>query len=795
MVDILAQIKDMNNEKLEMHEEEVKPSADDVAMEEGELPEEGEITEDEDETPTIAPAPQTQIPTSRPHGRAAKGRQKTVPTHGVSRQSKPPPKYKDFSSKSTKPVVSQDTMMASWLNGVQKKNKPSPSGHDANEEYYRLGTETTITDQREKIHFQPEIDEFGDVDYRQQIDENTMTRPERRVRRRSDSPLDDYGTVPVPKRARPTPSAAPFDEQSERLPRRTAVPKWAETTICKFFREGYCRDLENCIYSHNAADSKRRPELCRFYERGHCKRGLTCPNLHGEWPCKAYHKGECTNEPCRFSHRPLDDYTRPLFDQMLCDEEVAQRFTNAAAIRPKRRVLLPEGPSEGDQYSLDEPISIDQQSRIPHSQASSQHARQAAQSSSSYGFFNAVPSHHRTTTAHNAGNSPAITQPTTSQSGSQRTAPRSPIIDESFNLSDVLGNLTQPINAPSGSVSPSLISDSLQSLQHMFDSNDPRIIDESPASPPSHAVVVSDSAPVIPISRSYVAIPLIVPEPCSSLDVNLIQQITSGRNKNDPRLQRIAEKQFDLVSKTLEKQGGIMLNQTTTSNQISMADSTARPTPSIAAHSLPTAQTAAPKPVDPRARDPRIARNAPAGLDSNYPISSTSTAPSISNQLSSNDMDFQSMVQQQIKMANEMAVQQQSVHQNHSDLDMRSQPMHERYDARQQHESYGRRVDSSPTYRSGPRGRRGGPSVRGVRNTNFVPLGPRSGRFEDDGHLPSRRHRPDDRWPTDGARSNSTSPRDLPSEHSNEQSNVPMTLREKRKNNEYESPLARTTRF
>lgn len=73
---------------------------------------------------------------------------------------------------------------------------------------------------------------------------------------------------------------------------------------------------ENCSYSHDAADSKRKPELCKFYQQGYCKKGLQCPLLHGEYPCKAFHKGECSKDPCTFSHLPLTSFTQPIFDQV-----------------------------------------------------------------------------------------------------------------------------------------------------------------------------------------------------------------------------------------------------------------------------------------------------------------------------------------------------------------------------------------------------------------------------------------------------------------------------------------------
>lgn len=97
----------------------------------------------------------------------------------------------------------------------------------------------------------------------------------------------------------------------------------------------------------------------------------------------------------------------------------------------------------------------------------------------------------------------------------------SPQQTESFNLNDVFnfGQSSGPKNESSG-LSQSLIQDSLNSLQSMFDTN---VVDESPKSPPMSGIVVSDSAPVIPTTRSYIAYPLSIPDTSGNLDLNLIQ--------------------------------------------------------------------------------------------------------------------------------------------------------------------------------------------------------------------------------------------------------------------------------
>lgn len=168
-------------------------------------------------------------------------------------------------------------MMESWINGVHNKKRTSPM-YDANEEYYSSQQDVEMKDveqkpQQSSTNQTELVDEYGDVDFRQQID---PADEQKRSRRRSASPLDDFGTIKRPR----------TDSNEDLHPpptKRGAVKnRWTEKTICKFFREGFCREGESCVYSHNAEDSHRRPELCRFYAQGYCKRGLACPNLHGK---------------------------------------------------------------------------------------------------------------------------------------------------------------------------------------------------------------------------------------------------------------------------------------------------------------------------------------------------------------------------------------------------------------------------------------------------------------------------------------------------------------------------------
>lgn len=98
-------------------------------------------------------------------------------------------------------------------------------------------------------------------------------------------------------------------------------PKWPKKTrfneFCRFFREGCCRHGINCQFNHDISTSKtRQPLLCRYYDQGKCMRKENCPLLHGEYPCIDNFLGTCNANPCKYSHLPLNDYTRNIVDQV-----------------------------------------------------------------------------------------------------------------------------------------------------------------------------------------------------------------------------------------------------------------------------------------------------------------------------------------------------------------------------------------------------------------------------------------------------------------------------------------------
>lgn len=281
-------------------------------FEDGELPEEGEICDD-DEEPM----------------RASEGASHSSPGHndcdatesssGTSPNSAKPARANKQDAGSSLKEENAKSSLSTWASKVAAAGEKVGDvfGYGTEDKDYRFEEEAT-----------------GDFDYRQ--GGGHIGR-----RRRHSPPHEDDWESRSSKR--------PYGGRGFRGFR--PKPRWAtEHQICKFFREGYCRDGDNCAYSHQAEDSLRRPELCKFYQQGFCKKGLTCLLLHGEFPCKAFHKGECSREPCHFSHVPLTDYTRPLFERMCQEDEMyANRGLGNHVAPMKRRVLLPQGPGSSQQ--------------------------------------------------------------------------------------------------------------------------------------------------------------------------------------------------------------------------------------------------------------------------------------------------------------------------------------------------------------------------------------------------------------------------------------------------------------
>ena len=96
--------------------------------------------------------------------------------------------------------------------------------------------------------------------------------------------------------------------------------------ICKFWLAGGCPLSDaDCPFDHSGVVTKRN-EKCRYYAgRDHCKKAKSCEFMHETFPCRVFHLFEGREEelgdfrckdPCKFSHQPLDDVTRPLFEEV-----------------------------------------------------------------------------------------------------------------------------------------------------------------------------------------------------------------------------------------------------------------------------------------------------------------------------------------------------------------------------------------------------------------------------------------------------------------------------------------------
>ncbi|CAJ0579464.1 unnamed protein product, partial [Mesorhabditis spiculigera] len=264
--------------------EDLEKHVDDVDLEDGELPEEGEIEEDEEQSATTAAPLESTSPTrgekaGRGGKRSGSFLKERAPFRARLKQSARAVERAAASSAATEkpdPWGPKDPPSPSKLS--DDPFGPSDSDFRDGDRDYRYGDE-----------------EFGDIDYRAE-----------KRRRRSPSPGSAFGEW----------NARPFKRMRGGFaPRGRFAGRETQHIVCKFYREGYCRDGEGCSFSHQAEDSLRHPELCKFYKQGFCKKGLACSNLHGEFPCIGYHRGDCHRTDCGFSHLPLTSYTEPIFEK------------------------------------------------------------------------------------------------------------------------------------------------------------------------------------------------------------------------------------------------------------------------------------------------------------------------------------------------------------------------------------------------------------------------------------------------------------------------------------------------
>uniref|UniRef100_A0A0K0EDD1 Zinc finger protein n=1 Tax=Strongyloides stercoralis TaxID=6248 RepID=A0A0K0EDD1_STRER len=95
------------------------------------------------------------------------------------------------------------------------------------------------------------------------------------------------------------------------------VEHFKRPRMCKYFRDGFCRDGEKCFFSHLLEDSNRKTRLCKFYEYTSCNQSSTCNYWHGEFPCYQFHilKNCLKDKFCKYSHEPLSPYAKEVLEE------------------------------------------------------------------------------------------------------------------------------------------------------------------------------------------------------------------------------------------------------------------------------------------------------------------------------------------------------------------------------------------------------------------------------------------------------------------------------------------------
>ncbi|EJW88943.1 hypothetical protein WUBG_00143 [Wuchereria bancrofti] len=594
-----------------------------VEVEDGELPEEGEICDDED-----AEGRDRETTENREAAQAV--------SPNMSLNQPPLRKPRDFDREVANARGAEGSMLSSWMTGVKQRAKPgiatiaSPTV-DANEEYYGYGNsspsdgtgdkdyrnrggDSADKDYRwirdEDGHRGPgDVNEFGDSDYR-----GGSPKMERR-RRRSISPT--YGG---PKRPRHSPPVRGCYRG------RGFRGRWGERQICKFFREGYCRDGDSCSYSHDAADSGRKAELCKFYQQGFCKKGLQCPLLHGEYPCKAFHKGECSKDPCQFSHLPLNNFTQPIFDQMMKDDELASRI--AIPQGPlKRRVLLPGGPSSspGSQSTVPAIVTVTADGGITGAVIPPPAVVVPTLSSGTPVTIaqpqlvippplTANPTPYPAFFPHHSIPATAVVNPTSLSGAVAGLPPPQPVQSATTVLQQYSASVEKRSSVEDEEDNSFNINKMLEQITAKVKKDN--AMDESPASPPmfNPDAVADENAPTIPETNilAWKLHPVDdIPNPQTNIDSQILQMsLTDAGLRNDPRIKKALASQFDAFTNSLMNAAPPPLPQPAQIFvQQSNATASISATRSIALSVLPKEESSASRLAGPRVsavnRDPR----------------------------------------------------------------------------------------------------------------------------------------------------------------------------------------------
>ncbi|TNN44245.1 Zinc finger CCCH domain-containing protein 6 [Liparis tanakae] len=84
----------------------------------------------------------------------------------------------------------------------------------------------------------------------------------------------------------------------------------------------------DCQLEHVEGHNDLLKEVCKFYVQGFCSKGASCPYMHHilDTPRRCHHGVDC-----KFSHRPLDDVTKPLLQETLKRDEDFYELTKQKA--------------------------------------------------------------------------------------------------------------------------------------------------------------------------------------------------------------------------------------------------------------------------------------------------------------------------------------------------------------------------------------------------------------------------------------------------------------------------------
>lgn len=351
------------------------------------------------------------------------------------------------------------------------------------------------------------------------------------------------------------------------------------TVVCKYYRDGFCREGDSCNFSHDIEPPPRdrierinhnriKIELCRFYKLGYCRNGRQCTFMHGDFPCKDFHKsGDCKEgDQCRFSHDPLNDMTRPLFERMLKEDEFFPKnniaTSNANDVLPtKRKVLLGEPPQQGDKNPMpptNGPYGSMNRSGLESYYSSPQHPA-ASTSYNADGNASGYTIPYDSSQApqpfyhHNSGTAPvphasAIFYPQAQQQQASLTMSD----DSGVHATGLL--TSTPAKAPGVAVD---ITSMLRQIKAEVKGHHD-VIDESPASPePSR-----DDFNVTPLRQTTVRVvdyKLIAfdlpPRDYAYQQYLLNVSISDPKLGNDPRIKKMLTNQFDAVSDMISSSG------------------------------------------------------------------------------------------------------------------------------------------------------------------------------------------------------------------------------------------------